>query len=88
MSKFAQKVKNYYDRGIWTESMVCDAYAKGRITIAELTAILGVEHKAEVMEAIGSNPTKAALLEVCEGLGIQADASMTKAEILAMIEGV
>lgn len=41
MSKFAEKVKRYYERGDWTEKMVRDAYAKRRITEAELAEILG-----------------------------------------------
>ena len=43
MSKFATKVKGYYDRGLWTEGMVCDAYAKGRITAEELYEITGID---------------------------------------------
>lgn len=41
MSSFALKVKKWYERGIWTEQMVRDAYEKGRITEAELQEILG-----------------------------------------------
>ncbi len=41
MSKFAQKVKKWYDAGIWTEQMVRNAYEKGRITTEELAVILG-----------------------------------------------
>ncbi len=41
MSKFAMKVKKWYDAGIWTAGMVNDAYEKGRITQEELEAILG-----------------------------------------------
>lgn len=41
MSKFAQKVKRYYDAGVWTERMVRDAFDKGRITYEELVEILG-----------------------------------------------
>ncbi|HAM14323.1 MAG TPA: XkdX family protein [Eggerthellaceae bacterium] len=41
MSRFAQKVKAYYDAGLWSERMVRDAYEKGRITAEELTEILG-----------------------------------------------
>lgn len=42
MSSFAEKVKRYYERGIWTERMVRDAYAKGRITAEEMAEILGL----------------------------------------------
>lgn len=41
MSSFAEKVKRYYDKGLWTEKMVRDAYDKGRITADELAEILG-----------------------------------------------
>lgn len=41
MSKFAQKVKHYYDADLWTRSMVMDAYEKGRLTAEELAEILG-----------------------------------------------
>ena len=41
MSSFAEKVRRWYERGIWTERMVRDAYDKGRITADELAEILG-----------------------------------------------
>ena len=41
MSSFAEKVRRWYERGIWTERMVRDAYDKGRITAEELAEILG-----------------------------------------------
>ena len=41
MSSFAEKVKRWFERGIWTEKMVHDAYTKGRITAEELAEILG-----------------------------------------------
>jgi len=41
MSKF-EKVKNYYDKGLWTVSQVRDAVIKGWITQNECDAILGV----------------------------------------------
>ena len=41
MSSFAEKVKRYYDKGLWTEKMVRDAYDKGRITSDEMAEILG-----------------------------------------------
>ena len=42
MSKFAEKVRIWYEAGVWTEQMVRNAFAKGRITLAELNAILGL----------------------------------------------
>ena len=41
MSSFAQKVKGWYDKGIWTEQMVRNAHDKGKISIDELSEILG-----------------------------------------------
>ena len=41
MSSFAEKVKRWYERAIWTERMVRDAYDKGRITSDEMAEILG-----------------------------------------------
>lgn len=43
MSSFATKVKRWYDAGTWTEQMVRNAYAKGKITEEELSLILGLE---------------------------------------------
>ena len=47
MSKFAAKVAKWYDAGIWTEQMVRDVYAKGKLTDEELAAILGEDEPAE-----------------------------------------
>lgn len=41
MSKFAEKVKKYYDAGIWTKKMVRDAVEKGKITEEEYHIIVG-----------------------------------------------
>jgi len=41
MSKFAKRVKDYYDAGIYTADMVRDIYRKGKITKAEMDEILG-----------------------------------------------
>ena len=84
VSKYALKVKRYYEAGIWTARMVHDAVAKGKITALECAAILGGAQG--VLAELGSNPTKARLLEACAVLGIEADESMTKAELLALIE--
>lgn len=40
MSSFAEKVKRWYDQGMWNERMVRNAVAKGRITQAECDEIL------------------------------------------------
>jgi hypothetical protein len=43
MSNFAKKVARWYDAGIWTEEMVRNAHAKGKLTDEELAMILGEE---------------------------------------------
>jgi len=47
MSKFATKIKGYYDRGLWSASQVRDAYMKGRITAEELYEITGDDVSAD-----------------------------------------
>ena len=42
------KVKNYYDKGLWTKKMVHDAVVKGWITPAEFEEITGEPYE-EVM---------------------------------------
>lgn len=44
MSKFAEKVKKYYDSGIWTIKMVRDAVVKGKITVEEFREITGEDY--------------------------------------------
>lgn len=45
MSKFAEKVRGYHAAGIWTDAMVRNAVAKGRISQDECDEILnGKEH--------------------------------------------
>lgn len=41
MSKFAIKVKGWYEADIWTEAMVMNVYNKGKLTDEELQWILG-----------------------------------------------
>ena len=41
MSSFAERVKRYYDAGVWNDEMVRNAHAKGRITEDEMREILG-----------------------------------------------
>ena len=84
VSKYAQKVKRWYDEGTWKDWMVRNAVTKGKITALECAAILGGAQG--VLEELGNNPTKTRLLEACAVLGIEADESMTKAELLALIE--
>ena len=37
-----EKVKDYYDRGLWNEARVANAVVKGRITEAEYEEITGI----------------------------------------------
>ena len=43
MSPKFEKVKGYYDSGLWTEAMVKNAVAKGWITAEEFAEITGKE---------------------------------------------
>jgi len=43
MSKYATKIKKYYEQVKWSLEWVCDAYAKGRITAEELYEITGID---------------------------------------------
>ena len=43
-SKKFDKVKTYYDRGVWTIDMVRSAVAKGWITEEEFTEITGEDY--------------------------------------------
>lgn len=45
-SKF-QKVKEYYDKGLWSISRVRDSVEKGWITAAEFEAITGKPYEEE-----------------------------------------
>jgi len=40
MSRYAEKVKRYYDAGFWTAGMVAAALDKGKITQAEYDEII------------------------------------------------
>lgn len=40
MSKFAIKVKGYYDRGLWNEARVAKALELGKITEEEYNKII------------------------------------------------
>ena len=41
MSKLAEKIKTYYDKGLYTEEKLRAFYDKGKITEEELNYILG-----------------------------------------------
>ena len=47
MSGLAEKVKKYYELGLWTEQRVRDAVTKNAITAEEFKAITGKDYTAE-----------------------------------------
>ena len=47
MSEFAQKVKGYYERGLWNEARVKNAVKKGAVSAEEFRAITGNDYSAE-----------------------------------------
>ena len=40
------KIRSYYDRGLWTAPMVANAVIKGKITSEEYTTITGLDYVA------------------------------------------
>ena len=46
MSKFAKKIKYYYDYGFWNKVMVRNAVVKGKITEEEFKEITGEDYPA------------------------------------------
>ena len=45
MSKIYDKIKSYYDSGLWSEVRVRNMVIKGIITAEEYKAIIGKEYK-------------------------------------------
>lgn len=45
MSKIYDKIKSYYDSGLWSEERVRNMVIKGIITEEEYKAIIGKEYK-------------------------------------------
>jgi len=39
-----EKIKNYYDKGLWTKEMVRNAVIKGKITSAQYKLITGEDY--------------------------------------------
>lgn len=50
MSSKFNKVKNYYDKHLWTKSMVKNAVIKGWITADEYELVTGESYKTEQTE--------------------------------------
>ena len=46
MSPKYNKVKDYYDRGLWNKKMVANAVVKGWITAEEYESIVGEPYEA------------------------------------------
>lgn len=49
-----QKIKDFYDAGLWTAGMVANAVVKGRITEAEYQEITGDTYTAPAVQPSGS----------------------------------
>lgn len=47
MSKKYEKVKRYFDNGLWSINRVADAVAKGWITVEEYYEITGENYREE-----------------------------------------
>ena len=47
MSKFAKRVRDYFDAGLWNDEMVRNAVLKGRITKDEYAEIVGEPYPEE-----------------------------------------
>lgn len=43
MSKWYERIKSWYEMGVWNRKRVLDAVAKGKITEEEASEILGAE---------------------------------------------
>jgi len=41
-----EKIKSYFDRGLWTAEMVANAVVKGKITADEYKQITGLDYVA------------------------------------------
>lgn len=41
-----EKIKSYFDRGLWTAEMVSNAVVKGKITVDEYKQITGLDYVA------------------------------------------
>lgn len=46
MGKMFEKIKTYYEKGLWTKKMVHDAVIKGKITEEEYRLITNEEFEA------------------------------------------
>ena len=46
MSDWYEKIKSYYDKGLWSKTMVKNAAVKGKITAEEYKLITGEDYVA------------------------------------------
>ena len=49
MSKMYEKVKSYYDTGLWSEERVRNMVVKGVITEEEYASIVGKEYEEQII---------------------------------------
>ena len=49
MSKMYEKVKSYYDTGLWSEERVRNMVVKGVITEEEYASIVGKEYEEQIL---------------------------------------
>lgn len=82
MNSKAKKIKRLYRSRLWPAAWVRDAHAKGRISSDDLAAIIA---PWEVVDALGSRPSKADLLGACETLGLDAPEGATNTQIGDML---
>lgn len=66
------KIKDYYDKGFWTEDMVKEAMVYGYITVAEIAEIVNVDNVVDVVrEAKIIEISAACNSAIVEGVDIQ-----------------
>ena len=49
MSKMYEKIKSYYDTGLWSEERVRNMVVKGIITEEEYASIVGKEYEEQIL---------------------------------------
>ena len=85
-SRFAAKVRRFHEAGSWTDGMVEDALAKGRVTELECACILRDGPRA--LAALGSRPPKSVLLDCADMIGVSVPDGATNPEVAMLIAAV
>jgi len=57
MSAMFEKIRRYYEEGLWSAKRVYDAYVKGKITLEEYNLILNPEPVPVVVPTPEEDPT-------------------------------